>query len=151
MPQCLDRAASDALAQRLQSLIEAQGWGVWAVALRESGVLIGMVGLHRTALDLPCAPCVELIWRLAAAHWHQGYATEAARAALDFGLTVLNLPEVVAFTAVVNQPSQAVMVRLNMQPDPAPFAHPALPVGHALRSHVLYRMTAAAPQSVKAA
>ena len=68
------------------------------------------------------------------------YATEAAREALRFGFEVLDLPEVVSFTATANLRSQALMQRLGMVRDvQGDFAHPALPVGHRLRAHVLYR------------
>ena len=40
-------------------------------------------------------PAVEIGWRLAADHWGQGYATEAARAVLAYGFERLALPEIV--------------------------------------------------------
>jgi len=79
---------------------------------------------------------------LAVEFWGQGFATEAARAALRFGFERLELPEVVSFTALDNLPSQAVMERLAMVRDPLPFEHPSLPVGHRLRAHCLYRLSA---------
>jgi RimJ/RimL family protein N-acetyltransferase len=54
------------------------------------------------------------------------------------------LPEIVSFTATGNAASRAVMRRLGMRHDPAgDFEHPALPPGHPLRDHVLYRVSAA--------
>ncbi|GAB3131714.1 GNAT family N-acetyltransferase [Microbispora hainanensis] len=68
-------------------------------------------------------------------------ATEAARASLDDRFGRVGLTEVVSFTAVPNVRSQAVMRRLGMTHDPAEdFDHPALPAGHPLRRHVLYRI-----------
>lgn len=76
--------------------------------------------------------------------WGQGYATEAATAALDAAFGPLGLTEVVSFTSVANLRSQAVMRRLGMTHDPAEdFDHPALPPDHRLARHVLYRTTAA--------
>ena len=89
---------------------------------------------------MPCAPCVEIGWRLAHAHWGQGFASEAARAAFEVGFDDLQLDEIVAFTTVPNRRSLAVMQRLGMQPAGV-FAHPAVPVGHALRAHILYKLT----------
>jgi GrpB-like predicted nucleotidyltransferase (UPF0157 family) len=55
----------------------------------------------------------------------------------------LNLPEVVSFTAVQNKASQRVMEKIGMTHNPTDdFDHPRLPEGHALRRHVLYRITA---------
>ena len=141
-PALLSRAESDALADRCNQLVHAQGWGFWALARRDSGEFVGMCGLHRPAANLPFSPCVEVGWRLARAHWHQGLASEAARASLAVAFDELGLDEVVAFTTVGNQPSQAVMQRLGMARDPADdFEHPALPEGHPLRPHVLYRLS----------
>jgi RimJ/RimL family protein N-acetyltransferase len=139
-PALLDSAASDALAERCRSLIAQRGWGFWAIELRSTGEFIGFTGLHVPRADLPCSPCVEIGWRLAADHWGQGYATEAARAALRVGFAELGLDEIVSFMAVQNQRSQSVMRRLGMQPDPLGFDHPAVAAGHPLRPHVLFRL-----------
>jgi ribosomal-protein-alanine N-acetyltransferase len=99
-----------------------------------------MVGLHRVAPALPCAPAVEVAWRFHPAHWGHGYATEAAAAALDFGFGAGGLEEIVAITTTLNLRSQAVMQRIGMVRDPAAdFDHPSLPQGSPLRRHVLYR------------
>jgi RimJ/RimL family protein N-acetyltransferase len=140
-PNCLDRSASDAMAERLQSLIAERGWGFWAVEILGGAKFIGFVGLHIPTAELPFSPCVEIGWRLAYEQWGNGYATEAAKAALKFGFEDLNLPEIVSFTAVHNDRSRSVMHKLNMRPDPNTFEHPSLTVGHALREHCLYRLS----------
>ena len=135
-----DRAASDATVDRLQAGITARGWGFWAVELRSTQTFIGFIGIQVPGTQLPFSPCVEIGWRLAAAHWGQGYATEGARAALAYGFERLELDEIVAFTTVHNQRSRAVMQRLAMQADAGTFQHPAVPSGHPLQEHVLYRL-----------
>ena len=140
-PAPLGKAASDALAAHCQSLIDEFGWGFWAVEEKESNAFIGFVGLNRPSADLPFAPCVEIAWRLARNFWGKGYATEAANAALSFGFGRLSLEEIVAFTTLSNWRSQKVMERLFMQRDPDDFDHPALPFGHSLRRHCLYRLS----------
>ena len=142
-PAPLSREASDAMVQRCSGLIAERGWGFWAVALRENDAFIGMTGLHIPAAQLPCSPCVEIGWRLAFDYWGQGYAQEAAQAALQAGFTHLQLPEIVSFTALQNTRSSALMARLGMRREAATFEHPALPPGHALRTHCLYRLTRA--------
>jgi RimJ/RimL family protein N-acetyltransferase len=97
------------------------------------------------SFEAPFEPAVESRWRLRRDAWSQGFATEAARAALAFACAPdgLALEEVVSFTAEANERSQAVMRRLGMRHDPADdFNHPALPAGHPLRRHVLYRCRA---------
>ena len=139
-PSTLDRQASNALAAKAEALIAERGWGFWVAQDRATGHLAGMIGLHTPAPELPFSPCVEVGWRLARPYWGQGLATEGAKAALDFAWNVLQLDEIVAFTAVPNKPSQAVMQRLGMQPDAQTFMHPDLPSGHALAEHCLYRI-----------
>lgn len=86
-------------------------------------------------------PAVEIGWRLAADHWNQGYASEGARAVLDFGFTCLGLDEIVSFTVPLNLRSRRVMEKIGMTRSPAEdFDHPLAPEGHPLRRHVLYRI-----------
>ncbi|MFG5776525.1 GNAT family N-acetyltransferase [Comamonas sp. J-3] len=143
-PAPLSRPQSDAMVAKCEALLAARGWGIWAVERKADQRFIGFVGLHVPQDPLPFMPCVEVAWRLARHAWHQGFATEAARAALQLGFEQLQLPEIVAFTTVSNQPSQAVMQRLGMARDLAgDFDHPALPGDHPLKAHVLYRISAA--------
>ena len=62
---------------------------------------------------------------------------EWARAVLHDAFDRLGLPRVYSFTAAVNLRSERVMRRLGMR-NLGGFDHPALPVGHLLRRHVLY-------------
>ena len=104
-----------------------------------SGRFIGFVGRHVPSDELPFSPCVEVGWRLTKPYWGLGYATEAAQSAISFGFQQLRLAELVAFTAVANLKSRAVMERLGMQFD-SEFDHPQVPVESRLRRHVLYRL-----------
>lgn len=137
-PATLNRDESDAFADRVAALIAKQGWGLWAVERKVDGAFIGFVGLHYPE-KLPFSPCIEVGWRLAREFWGHGYATEAARACLDFAFAVLQEESVVSFTAVSNARSQAVMRRLGMEQESF-FEHPAVPVGHQIRPHVLFRL-----------
>ncbi len=101
-PAPLTHAASDALARRCQALIAERGWGFWAAELKESRQFVGFLGLHTPIAELPFAPCVEVGWRLARAHWGRGLASEGARGALEVGFDKLGLTEIVSFTALGN-------------------------------------------------
>lgn len=141
-PAPLTRAESDAMIGRMQAGLETRGWGLWCLEI--DGCCAGFVGLAVPTFEAPFMPCVEIGWRLAAARWGRGYATEAARRVLDHAFGPLALAEIVSFTAVGNWRSRRVMERLGMQHDAGgDFDHPRLPVGHALRRHVLYRLRAA--------
>ncbi|MCC5950791.1 MAG: GNAT family N-acetyltransferase [Acidimicrobiia bacterium] len=141
----LSRVESDALVGRIEASFEEKGFGLWAVEVPGVAPFVGFVGLSVPGFPLPfpqrATPCVEVGWRLAGSHWGQGYATEGARAALDYGFDEVGLTEIVSFTSVDNLRSRAVMERLGMVRDVgADFDHPSLDVGHPLRRHVLYRI-----------
>lgn len=138
-PAPLDRAQSDGLMAAIEAHFKAHGFGEWALELKASGAFIGFTGLARVGFEARFTPAVELAWRLAPAHWGQGYATEAAKAASEAAFGVLGLEELVAFTVPANRRSIGVMERLGMVPDGV-FEHPRLPEGHRLRPHVLYRL-----------
>jgi RimJ/RimL family protein N-acetyltransferase len=131
---------SDAIILRNQTHAAQHGFGFFAVEFRDTGELIGLAGLSHVPFEAHFTPCVEIGWRLAAAYWNRGLATEAARECLRFAFEELALSEVVAFTVPANQRSRRVMEKLGMTRNPADdFDHPRLPEGHPLRRHVLYR------------
>ncbi|HEX4389064.1 MAG TPA: GNAT family N-acetyltransferase [Steroidobacteraceae bacterium] len=142
---CLSRGESDALARRAEDALARRGFGFWALEVHESGLFAGFVGLSVPGFAAHFTPCVEVGWRLSHAAWGKGYASEAARACLEFGFRELALRQIVAFTARANRRSRAVMERLGMRYDPADdFEHPRLSPADPLRAHVLYRIDAGA-------
>jgi RimJ/RimL family protein N-acetyltransferase len=136
----LSRESSDASIDAWQSQLASRGWSNWALELKASGELLGFTGLSIPRRVLPFSPCVEVGWRLARKHWGQGYATEAARAALEVGFARLDLREIVSFTTVGNVRSRAVMERIGMRDARQDFEYPGFPEGHPLRRHCLYRI-----------
>ncbi|GAB6260298.1 GNAT family N-acetyltransferase [Photobacterium sp. R1] len=140
-PSTLSEEESQQAAHRARALIEEKGWGFWAVELKETGTFIGFVGLHYQDSEIPNAPFVEIGWRLASEYWGQGLAPEAAERALQFAFDDLNAPDVYAFTALSNQPSQRVMKKLGMTDCLQNFLHPKLPADHQLAEHCLYRIS----------
>jgi ribosomal-protein-alanine N-acetyltransferase len=139
-PGCLSPVQSRDLMRRLDEHFDRHGFGLWAVEVPGVAEPIGFTGLRRVDFEAHFTPAVEVAWRLAFEHWGRGYATEAARAALDFAFGGLGLEEVVSFSVPANARSLAVMARLGMRRDPdGDFDHPALPAGHPLRRHVLFR------------
>lgn len=84
---------------------------VFAVTLRDSGLLVGCVGLssmssrHRRA---------DIGWWVGRAYWNRGYCTEAARALLDFAFGPLDLNRVYSSHYARNPASGRVMQKLGM-------------------------------------
>jgi RimJ/RimL family protein N-acetyltransferase len=76
--------------------------------------MVGRGGLQRTELDGTLA--VELPWTIDSAHWGQGFATEAASAALEWARS-LGLSEVVALIMAGNAASRRVAEKIGLRPD----------------------------------
>ncbi len=136
----MTRNDSDAAADRIQRHFDTHGFGFWALEIPGLTRFAGIVGLAVPRFIAHFTPCVEIGWRLGSKYWNRGYATEAARVALDYGFHELHIPQIVAFTVPRNLRSRRVMERLGMTHDPAEdFDHPLLDERDPLRRHVLYR------------
>ncbi|KAK1180490.1 GNAT family N-acetyltransferase [Streptomyces sp. NBS 14/10] len=138
-PGILTREQSDASVAHFQADLDQRGWGWWAVEVKATGAFIGFTGLDPVDEDTPFTG-VEVGWRLARPHWGHGYATEAARAALDHGFESVGLTEILAITTATNLRSQAVMRRLGMTRDPADDFDDMTVSEGPLRRSVVYRL-----------
>ena len=138
----MTRAESDAWAARMRAHFAEHGWGFWVVAEAATGDFVGVVGLMTIPWQADFTPAVEIGWRIGARFRRQGYAAEAARAALGFGFATLGLEKIVAFTVPGNAASWKLMEKLGMSPA-GEFDHPRLPEGHHYRRHLLYALTEA--------
>jgi len=126
---------------RIESDFDQHGFGLCAAELVEDHSFIGYIGLAVPKFSAPFTPCVEIGWRLAAAHWGRGLATEGAREIVRQAFDALGLLELVSFTVPGNVRSRRVMEKLGMTHSAADdFEHPNLPEGDPLRRHVLYRL-----------
>ena len=138
-PSVLTPAESDLLADRIEAHFASNGWGLWAVEVRDVAPFVGFVGLAPAERVLG-RPCVEVGWRLGSQHWGRGYAPEGGVASLRFAFEQLGLEEVVSFTVPDNLPSRRVMEKIGLELVEE-FDHPGLPIGDPLRRHVLYAVT----------
>lgn len=137
----LTRAESDAYIDRAKAHFAANGFGLLATELKETGAFVGLVGITQVPFESHFTPAVEIGWRILKEYWGRGLAPEAAKASLQFGFNTLGLEEIVAFTIPVNVRSQRVMEKIGMERDPeGDFDHPKLPEGHPKRRHLLYRI-----------
>ncbi len=141
MPNRLSRAESDQLVDRIEAHFQQHGFGLYAAELLESERFVGFVGLSVPGFKAHFTPCVEIGWRLDAACWGQGLATEGARTVTRHAFQTLGIHELVSFTVPLNKRSRRVMEKIGMKHNPADdFDHPGLPEGHPLQRHVLYRL-----------
>ncbi|WP_419419211.1 GNAT family N-acetyltransferase [Legionella sp. D16C41] len=118
------------------------GFSLYAVELKETTDMIGFIGLLTPSFVAHFTPAIEIGWRLASTQWHKGYATEGAKAVLQYAFTQLNLKELVSFTAADNWPSRRVMERIGLHHNANDdFEHPNISLASPLRHHVLYRLS----------
>jgi ribosomal-protein-alanine N-acetyltransferase len=87
---------------------QLRGYGMWAIELKDSGKFIGRVGLHRPE----GWPDLELGWMLTAEQRGHGYATEGARAALEFAFNEVHPQRVISLVRIDNAASERVARRL---------------------------------------
>lgn len=87
---------------------QLRGHGIWALERLDDGRLIGRVGF----LDPEGWPGCELAWLLARDAWGQGYALEAARAALACGREAFGIDEPISLIRPANERSIALAQRL---------------------------------------
>ncbi len=138
-PALLAKNESDTFADRIEAEFVERRFGLWAVEIPGVAPFAGFTGLSVPGFEASFTPCVEVGWRLAREFWGHGYATEAARAAIEFGFTEASLDDIVSFTVPANMRSIRVMEKLGMK-FAGEFDHPAIAAGHPLRRHVLYRL-----------
>ncbi|GAC1325270.1 MAG: GNAT family N-acetyltransferase [Mycobacteriales bacterium] len=113
----LDLAAQRRMIDRiLARYAEWDGMGAWAMQRHEDGVLVGAVLLKPLPDSTGDSGLTEVGWHLGSAHWGNGYATEAARGALEVGWQRYDLPTIYAVVNPANARSQAVAGRLGMAP-----------------------------------
>lgn len=91
-----------------------RGFGLFAVESKQSGELIGFTGLSWPDFLPEILPSVEIGWRFSKASWGKGYASEAAIAALSFGVDELCLTDIVSIYQIGNGASARIMQKLGM-------------------------------------
>lgn len=97
--------------QRSIESSKARGFCQWPLIHKADLALIGYCGFVHSG------DRAEIGWRLAAAHWGQGLATEAARCALKHGFEVLGFASVFATVQASNRASIRIVEKLGMQPE----------------------------------
>ncbi|MFI6448593.1 GNAT family N-acetyltransferase [Kitasatospora sp. NPDC050543] len=101
--------------ERWEEEWDEEGFGLFAVEIQASGELAGFAGLSVPEFLPEVLPDVEIAWRLGRPFWGQGYASEAAHAALEFALEDRGLDRVVSIARLGNEASENVMRKLGME------------------------------------
>ena len=109
---------------------ERYGFGPWVFHARETGETVGGSALRH--VEIEGRPEVEVGYRVAAAWWGRGIATEMATALVAVARDRLGLEEIVAFTLPENRASRRVMEKVGFTYE--------RDIEWAKLPHVLYRL-----------
>lgn len=107
-----DEAETQAWLDRQLARYAQYGFGLWAVALKQTGEMIGQCGL--TMQPWHGDEVLEVGYLFNRAFWHHGYATEAARGCMEYAFDRLGAKEVCSIIRDTNQPSRRVAERNGM-------------------------------------
>lgn len=89
---------------------EKYGFGRWAVIRKEDNEFLGWCGLKYT----PETDEYDIGFRFFKKYWNQGYATEAAKACLDYGLNDLGMKTIIGRAMKANSASIKVLEKIGM-------------------------------------
>jgi len=101
--------------QRLLSYERDHGHTFWVIERKSDGAILGFCGLKRSNQQGGPIGMMEVGWRLREDAWGQGYAKEAAAAALDLAFGRFDADELIALTVERNVASWGLMKRLGMR------------------------------------
>lgn len=114
-----------------------EGFGFWAVEVPGVAGFIGMAGIGILSYTAPFTPCVEVGWRLGRRYWGQGFATEAARAVLEFRLRNRRPTRNRGIDRAKQRTSSCCDGQARDDAAASDdFDHPLVPDGHELKRHV---------------
>jgi [ribosomal protein S5]-alanine N-acetyltransferase len=105
------RSAAEQSIAKWNEYERTHGFTSWAVIRKEDNAFIGKCGFNY----LPDNSDVELSYMLDEPYWGSGYASEIAKATLEYGLNKLNLKRVIAIVYPQNSPSIRVIEKTGMK------------------------------------
>jgi ribosomal-protein-alanine N-acetyltransferase len=133
----LTEQETDHFYNRIADEFKESGYGLYAVETKHMNEFIGFIGFHKATFEAEFTPCIEIGWRLRYEAWGNGYATEGAKACLQYGFAKLHFNTIYSYTAKINRPSEHVMQKIGMVKI-GEFEHPKVAEGSPLREHILY-------------
>lgn len=138
-PKKLNREKSAQLMEKYRTQMEKYGHCYFATDRLDTGEFIGFIGLAHQNYEAPFCPCTDIGWRLHPSAWGNGFATEGAKACLEFAFEKLGKKEIYAVAPSVNLPSIRVMKKIGMTFE-GTFEHPRLLGNERLRNCMIYKI-----------
>ncbi len=138
-PAILTKEQTIQFYDRVQQHFLEHGFGLYVVENTSTKEFLGYTGFMIANFVASFTPCVEIGWRFKKQFWGKGYATEAAKACLNYGFDTLGFDKIYSFTATPNLKSENVMKRIGMHKT-GRFSHPKIDKEHILNLHVIYEI-----------
>ncbi|MFK7771593.1 MAG: GNAT family N-acetyltransferase [Saprospiraceae bacterium] len=144
-PSLLSEQQTMNLMERMQVQLEQKGFAYLPVETLDKQEFIGMIGMSEQKYEIKLeesnealSEFVDIGWRLKTAAWGKGYATEGARAWMNYGFEKMKLESIYSVAPVINIPSQNVMNKLGFKKLGA-FNHPKIEATHPTRKCALFK------------
>ncbi len=112
-PKCYNREEAADWINRQQQRYASHGVGYWLALDKSSNQPVGQAGLLVQQVD--GVEEIGLGYIMHRPFWRKGFASEAARACMEYAFTNLGRSRVIALVRPENIPSQGVALKLGMQ------------------------------------
>jgi RimJ/RimL family protein N-acetyltransferase len=130
--------------QKMKIQFDKKGFCYFAVDKLENKEFIGFIGLSEPTFESDFTPCIDIGWRLKSSAWNKGFATEGAKACLEYGFEKLKIKTINSIAPIVNEKSTIVMEKIGMK-KVKNFNHPLLKDYPYLEGCVLYEILQSPP------
>ena len=139
-PKTLTKEETETYIIRMQNHYKKHGYNYYATEIKDSGELIGFIGLAYQDFESDFTPNVDIGWRLKKSAWGKGYATEGAKKCLDIAFNQLHINKVISTCTLGNKSSEKVMQKIGMKKI-SKFEHPKLEEYPEMQPCLLYEIT----------
>ena len=138
-PKTLTKEETETYIIRMQNHYKKHGYNYYATEIKDSGELIGFIGLAYQDFESDFTPNVDIGWRLKKSAWGKGYATEGAKKCLDIAFNQLHINKVISTCTLGNKSSEKVMQKIGMKKI-SEFEHPKLEEYPEMQPCLLYEI-----------
>ena len=114
-PYSFDKERVQSWIERNMNRYRENGFGLWAVCLKESGEMIGDCGLTLQNIDGTMLP--EIGYHIRKDCQHKGYAKEAAKTVRDWAFKNTSYPALYSYCKYTNEPSYRTAESIGMHFD----------------------------------
>lgn len=138
-PSIPTKKETETFVLKMQHQFADKGFCYFAVDILKTNEFIGFIGISEQTYKTDFSPFIDIGWRLKKSSWNKGYATEGAKACLNYAFQKLNLKTIYSVAPILNIKSQRVMLKIGMKKH-STFVHPKIPNDSILKSCIVYKI-----------